>query len=114
VDNEPDLLSGMVETLSIAGHVPTGFTTSQEALAALGKQKFDVLICDLLLDNGEDGTALARHAAQMDPEMRVIVMSGNAARHAEAELAWPLLEKPFSVDTLIGQLQATLAEPKAA
>ncbi len=114
VDNEPDLLSGMVETLSIAGHVPSGFTTSREALEALSHQKFDVLICDLLLDNGEDGTVLARQAALMDPEMRIIMMSGNAARHAEAELAWPLLEKPFSVDMLITQLQAAPAEPKAA
>ena len=57
---------------------------------------------------------LARQAALMDPEMRIIMMSGNAARHAEAELAWPLLEKPFSVDMLITQLQAAPAEPKAA
>ncbi len=105
VDNEPDLLSGMVETLSLAGHLPTGFTTSHQALEALSRQKFDVLICDLLLDNGEDGTVLARQAALGDPGMRVIVMSGNAARHAESDLAWPLLEKPFSVDTLIRQLQ---------
>lgn len=114
VDNEPDLLSGMVETLSLAGHKPTGCTTSQEALAALSRHKFDVLICDLLLDKGEDGTALARQAAVMDPEMRVIVMSGNAARHAEADLAWPMLEKPFSVDTLVNQVQAAPAATKAA
>ncbi|WP_298174254.1 GAF domain-containing protein [Novosphingobium sp.] len=114
VDNEPDLLSGMVETLSLAGHVPTGFTTSHEALEALSRQKFDVLICDLLLDNGEDGTVLARQAAKSDPKMRVIVMSGNAARHAESDLAWPLLEKPFSVDTLIRQLQTAPAKTKAA
>ncbi|GEO00764.1 hypothetical protein NSE01_25960 [Novosphingobium sediminis] len=114
VDNEPDLLSGMVETLSLAGHKPTGFTTSREALDALSRHKFDVLICDLLLDNGEDGTVLARQAALKDPQMRVIVMSGNAARHAESDLAWPLLEKPFSVDTLIGQLQSALAATKAA
>lgn len=110
VDNEPDLLSGMVETLSIAGHTPTGCTTSREALEVLAHEKFDVLICDLLLDNGEDGTQLARQAALGDPEMRVIVMSGNAARHAEADLAWPLLEKPFSVDTLMCQLQTAKAE----
>lgn len=105
VDNEPDLLSGMVETLSLAGHRPTGCTTSSEALEALSRETFDVLICDLLLDNGEDGTALARQAALKDPHLRVIVMSGNAARHAEAELAWPLLEKPFPVETLINQLE---------
>lgn len=113
VDNEPDLLSGMVETLSLAGHLPTGFTTSHQALEALSRQKFDVLICDLLLDNGEDGTVLARQAALGDPGMRVIVMSGNAARHAESDLAWPLLEKPFSVDTLIRQLQNRQIAPKA-
>lgn len=111
VDNEPDLLSGMVETLSLAGHLPTGCTTSREALDALSRETFDVLICDLLLGNGEDGIALARQAALRDPAMRVIVMSGNAARHAGADLGWPLLEKPFSVDTLISQL--TSAQPEA-
>ncbi|MBY0391991.1 MAG: response regulator, partial [Novosphingobium sp.] len=114
VDNEPDLLSGMLETLSLAGHKPTGFTTSRDALDALARQKFDVLICDLLLDNGEDGTVLARQAALANPDMRVIVMSGNAARHAESDLVWPLLEKPFSVDTLIGQLETRQAETRAA
>lgn len=114
VDNEPDLLSGMVETLSLAGHRPTGFTTSHEALEALSRQRFDVLVCDLLLDNGEDGTALARQASLADPQMRVIMMSGNAARHTESDIAWPLLEKPFSVDTLISQLESIPAETKAA
>ena len=105
VDNEPDLLSGMVETLSLAGHSALGCTTSHDALAALARETFDVLICDLLLDNGEDGTALARQAVLKDPQLRVIVMSGNAARHAETGLAWPLLEKPFPVGTLIRELE---------
>jgi CheY-like chemotaxis protein len=105
IDNEPDLLSGMVETLSLAGHLPTSCTSSREALAALSHQTFDVMICDLLLGNGEDGAVLARQAMLAQPDMRIIVMSGNAARHAESDLAWPLLEKPFSVDRLIGQLE---------
>ena len=107
VDNEPDLLSGIVETLRLAGHSATGCTTSHEALEALARQRFDVLICDLLLGNGEDGTALARQAAALDPAMRIVLMSGNAARRAESGLEWPLLEKPFSVDTLVGAVLAT-------
>jgi len=109
IDNEPDLLSGMVETLSLAGHLPTSCTSSREALAALSRQTFDVMVCDLLLGNGEDGAVLARQAMLAQPDMRIIVMSGNAARHAESDLAWPLLEKPFSVDRLIGQLEAVPA-----
>lgn len=114
VDNEPDLLSGIVETLTIAGHAATGCTTSREAIETLSQQRFDVLLCDLLLGNGEDGIVLARQAVAQDPELRVIVMSGNAARHAESDLAWPLLEKPFSVDTLIRQLTSARADQDAA
>ena len=62
-----------------------------------------------MLGNGEDGAVLARQAMLAQPDMRIIVMSGNAARHAESDLAWPLLEKPFSVDRLIGQLEAVPA-----
>ena len=112
IDNEPDLLSGMVESLSLAGHLPTSCTSSREALAALSRQTFDVMICDLLLGNGEDGAVLARQAMLAQPDMRIIVMSGNAARHAESDLAWPLLEKPFSVDRRIGQLETTTQEKK--
>ena len=112
VDNEPDLLSGIVETLNLAGHSATGCTASHEALEALSRQAFDVLICDLLLGNGEDGTVLARQAAAADPDLRIILMSGNAARRAEAGLGWPLLEKPFSVDTLVSQLAAVQTAPK--
>ena len=106
VDNEPDLLNGIVETLTLAGHSATGCTTSHEALEALTHRRFDVLICDLLLGNGEDGTVLARQAAAVDPAMRIVLMSGNAARRAESGLDWPLLEKPFSVDTLVGAVVA--------
>ncbi|KUR71148.1 hypothetical protein AQZ52_10780 [Novosphingobium fuchskuhlense] len=113
VDNEPDLLSGILETLRIAGHAGTGCATSGETLATLARQKFDVLLCDLLLGNGEDGAVLAREAARRDPDMRVIVMSGNAARHAGGELDWPLLEKPFSVDMLIAQLTSARTEQAA-
>ncbi len=109
VDNEPDLLSGIVETLTLARHPATGCTTSHEALEALAHQRFDVLICDLLLGNGEDGTVLARQAAALDPAMRIILMSGNAARRAESGLDWPLLEKPFSVETLMGAVAAVVA-----
>ncbi len=114
VDNEPDLLSGMVETLSIAGHGATGCTSAREALETLSHSRFDVLICDLLLGNGEDGTALARQAAADNPDMRIILMSGNAARRANSRLRWPLLEKPFSVETLIGQLASVQAHRPAA
>lgn len=114
VDNEPDLLSGVVETLNLAGHAATGCTTSSAALEALGRQPFDVLLCDLLLANGEDGSHLARQAAVQNPQMQIILMSGNAARRADAALGWPLLEKPFSVDTLVAQLAAVQAGANAA
>jgi signal transduction histidine kinase/CheY-like chemotaxis protein/PAS domain-containing protein len=106
VDNEPDLLSGIVETLGLTGYAATGCYGTQEALDALDQQKFDVLVCDLLLGNGEDGIALVRQAAARDPQMRIILMSGNAERHDGSEMGWPLLEKPFSVDALVAQIAA--------
>jgi len=114
IDNEPDLLSGMVETLTIAGHKATGCTASRDALAALARQRFDVLICDLLLANGEDGAVLARQAAAIDAAMHIVLMSGNAARRGESGLGWPMLEKPFSVEMLLDQLAKLPDGPPAA
>jgi|GEM_PF-1047215 len=103
VEDEPDLAAAMVETLTLAGHRAVACADRAAALALLQDQRFEVMVCDLLLRGGDDGRDLAQAAAEVDPAMRIVMMSGNAARHDPAS-PWPLLEKPFSADMLLAAI----------
>ena len=67
VDDEVELKNILVEALTSQGYEAVGFTTGEEALAALREQAFDVLLTDLMMP-GMDGIALVREALQIDPE----------------------------------------------
>jgi CheY-like chemotaxis protein len=83
-----------------------------EALALAGRGKLDLLVCDLAMPN-RSGPDVARAISHLNPDIKVLFVSGYP-RGAERELpAGSFLQKPYDRDTLARKLAALRADPAA-
>lgn len=108
VENHPDTLLGLTMYLEQEGHTILSAHTIREALDAMPKEEFDVLLSDIGLPDG-DGWELLRRAA-LPESVYTIAMSGfgmNADRLKSRDAGYKQhLLKPFNPD----ELSAILAE----
>ncbi len=78
-------------------------SSGKEALAALGRQHFDVVITDIKMP-GMDGLELQRRIHEVDPEVAIILVTAYAsvstAVQALKEGAYDYLVKPFDPEEL--------------
>ncbi|WAC59350.1 hybrid sensor histidine kinase/response regulator [Brevundimonas sp. SL130] len=91
-----DLLEGFGLEVQLAESGP-------DALEALRKARFDLMLTDIVMPGGMSGIDLARQAAQDWPEMRIALTSGYVGDDVDQVLAgspWPFLRKPYSTEQL--------------
>jgi hypothetical protein len=112
VDDEAAQLRALCDTLSDQGYVTTGYVSAKAALGALGKQKFDLVLTDLMMPE-MDGIALLREASKTDAELIGIIMTGEGtiATAVEAMKAGALdyILKPFKLSVILPVLSRALA-----
>lgn len=115
VDDEPEIRRYVEQALRLA--IPnvsvTTASSGEAALETLGRQSFDVVLCDQRMGS-MDGVTLLQHVARRAPDTRRIIMSGftdfellhQAVNRAHVDR---YLAKPFSPDELVAvvQLSAT-------
>src|SRR6266480_2774251 len=75
VDDEVELKNILVETLTGQGYDATGYSSGEEALAALREFDFDLLLTDLMMP-GMDGINLVKASLEIDANLVAIVMTG--------------------------------------
>lgn len=102
----------LLEQLADAGYEVTGFERAEEALAAVGKQRFDVAVSDVRLPS-MDGIAFVEQARALRPEMIFIMVTGfgtveNAVRAMKLGAA-DYLCKPVSADEILLRIERSLA-----
>ena len=68
VDDEPAQMKALCETLRDHNYETNGFTSAGAALAALSREKFDLLLADLMMAE-MDGITLLRKALQSDSNL---------------------------------------------
>jgi len=82
------------------GHDITAVGDGQQALSALKKGQFDMLLADIVMPQ-LDGVGLALKVAKDFPDLRVVLMTGYAAERQRAhnleELIHEVIAKPFSL-----------------
>ena len=99
VEDDPDLLSLLVEILEDEGYRVSGAAQRQQARAALRKGDVDLLIADSVLRGG-NGDDVAKAAARRG--MPIIMMSGEPDRIARLSGGpLPFLQKPFRAAQLL-------------
>ncbi|MEW6321004.1 MAG: response regulator [Acidobacteriota bacterium] len=101
VDDERDIVDLLAGACTQDGHETTACTRSADAIAALERQSFDLLITDLAMP-APDGLELVRLARRRDPQLLALVITGFADRYPMADVlaagASDLLVKPFRLD----------------
>lgn len=85
------------------GHDVTAVGDGQQALSALEKGQFDMLLADIVMPQ-LDGIALALKAAKDYPDLPVLLMTGYAAERQRAHnldaLIQDVISKPFTLQEI--------------
>lgn len=106
----------LVDVLGAAGHeVVTADNGVQACEIVAGGTAFDVIITDIIMPE-MDGIQAILEIQSMQPEARIIAISGGSARMEKAQGletarrlgAVAVLEKPFEVDTLLAAVESAL------
>lgn len=108
VDDEESIRVALEFLLKRAGHQVTLARTGEEAMKALARERFDLLILDLVLP-GLDGFAVLERVKALPQRPRVLVLT---ARGREADRAKALalgaeafMLKPFSTQELLAVVE---------
>lgn len=111
VDDEVVLMQALCDTLRERGFEAVGFTGGEPALAALRKQPFDLVLTDLMMPD-MDGITLLREAAEIDPNLVVVIMTGQASVDSAVEAmkagALDYITKPFKLAAIMPVLDRAL------
>ncbi|MBI2160016.1 MAG: sigma-54-dependent Fis family transcriptional regulator, partial [Candidatus Rokubacteria bacterium] len=87
-------------SLESEGRTVTAVASGAEAVAALGRDEFDVILTDLVMD-GVDGWGVLREAQRVQPQARVVLMTAFASLETAIEAvrqgAYDYLTKPFKL-----------------
>ncbi len=110
-DDEASVRTVVLRALQLDGHEIIPVADGAGALEALEGAQFDLLLTDIVMP-GLDGIALALKAAKLDPEMKIILMTGYADEQRRAHnleaLVNQVLAKPFTVAEIRRVVSQTL------
>lgn len=103
----------LVLALEKAGHTVTACEDGLKAITLLQTEglKFDMLLADIVMP-GMDGIELSKKASDINPELKIMFITGFAAvamgqRNQGAEHA-RILSKPFHLNDLVKQVNELL------
>jgi len=110
VDDELPIRRLLRSTLRVNGYVVDEASSAAEARAALAQQRYDVMLLDLGLPDGDGQTVIAQTPASQRPPIIVLSARGDEASkvHALDAGADDYVTKPFSVEELLARIRAAL------
>lgn len=111
-EDDESLRRFLAAALERAGHDVTQFGNGAEAFDCLQLTRFDLLLSDIVMP-GLDGIELAKRAADLDPALKIMFITGFAAvalhpasetpRHAK------VLSKPFHLREIVQEVERMIA-----
>jgi len=103
----------VVRALQTLGARIDAVADGQEALNALAKEKFDILVTDIVMPN-VDGIALALKAVRQYPDLRIVMISGYAQERMRAHnleaLVHRIIAKPFSLEEICEAVRGVMGD----
>jgi DNA-binding response OmpR family regulator len=111
VDDEPAVRAFIERALNYAGYGVYAAADANEALSALQKKKYDLMLTDIVMPD-MDGIALALKVSKDFPEMKILMMTGYAHQKDRAHnldfLVSQVILKPFSLDEITQKVALAL------
>lgn len=101
----------LAKALKNAGYEVVDFANGAEAYERLKDEPFTLLLTDIVMPE-MDGIELARRAAELDPELKIMFITGFAAVALNPDSQAPkdakVLSKPFHLKDLVQEVERML------
>jgi two-component system cell cycle response regulator CpdR len=111
-EDDTDMRRFLVQARQNAGFEVTSYATDLSAYHRLREEPFELLLTDIVMPE-MDGIELARRAAELDPDIKIMFITGFAAVALNADSNAPkqakVLSKPVHLRELVSEVQKLLA-----
>ncbi|MGE3303099.1 MAG: cell cycle two-component system response regulator CpdR [Hyphomonadaceae bacterium] len=111
-EDDDSLRVFLKSSLGRAGHDVEAYPDGDTAWEALERGSYDLLLTDIVMP-GLDGIELARRAADVDPAMKIVFITGFAAvalsQGSPAPRDAKVLSKPFHLKDLVAEVERVMA-----
>ena len=111
-EDDNDMRRFLEKALETAGYDVVSFDNGLSAYHRLKAEPFTLLLTDIVMPE-MDGIELARRATELDPDLKVMFITGFAAVALNPENEAPkdakVLSKPFHLRELVQQVERLLA-----
>ncbi len=111
-EDDDDMRRFLVKALEKAGHHVTAFGEGASAFEEIKQTTFDLLLTDIVMPE-MDGIELARRAAELDPHLKIMFITGFAAVALHPDFKAPkdakVLSKPFHLRDLVAEVDRMMA-----
>lgn len=111
-EDDDDMRKFLVKALQKAGYDVVSFGNGVEAFERLKEEPFTLLLTDIVMPE-MDGIELARRAAELDPELKIMFITGFAAVALNPDNQAPkdakVLSKPFHLRDLVQEVERLIA-----
>jgi two-component system cell cycle response regulator CpdR len=111
-EDDNDLRRFLVRALEKAGHNVASYGEGASAFEELKQNDFDLLLTDIVMPE-MDGIELARRAAELDPTLKIMFITGFAAVALNPDSRAPkeakVLSKPFHLRDLVREVERMMA-----
>lgn len=110
-EDDNDMRRFLVKALEKAGYHVTHFDNGASAYERLREEPFSLLLTDIVMPE-MDGIELARRATELDPDLKIMFITGFAAvalnPDSEAPRDAKVLSKPFHLRDLVNEIEKML------
>ena len=110
-EDDNDMRRFLVKALENAGYEVTDYDNGMSAYRRLREEPFELLLTDIVMPE-MDGIELARRAAELDPDIKIMFITGFAAVALNPDSHAPkdakVLSKPFHLRDLVNEVQKML------
>jgi two-component system, cell cycle response regulator CpdR len=111
---DDESMRGFLErALAKAGYEVVAFENGRDALDRLEQEPFTLLLTDIVMPV-MDGIELARRAGEIDPELKIMFITGFAAVTLNTDMQAPqdarVLSKPFHLKDLVREVDQLLTD----
>jgi two-component system, cell cycle response regulator CpdR len=110
-EDDEDMRRFLVKALAKAGYDVVSFGNGLEAYERLKEEPFTLLFTDIVMPE-MDGIELARKASELDPDLKIMFITGFAAVALNPDNTpkdAKILSKPFHLRDLVDQVERLLA-----
>ena len=111
-EDDIDMRRFLVKALQNAGFDVMSYDNGLSAYQRLREEPFELLLTDIVMPE-MDGIELAKRAAELNPEMKIMFITGFAAvalqHYSEAPQRARILSKPIHLKDLVREVDKMLA-----